>query len=150
MILATAWAYFSLLTARISMSPTKLDTLANRIFLTWALCVPLSTIFSSGIIPMAGSAVLLLMLTPKDRLDRVAYFLGVFPAVIDAYDFMVPFPGMNYLIELTYFKVAVLVILLPVVASNFAQQRKVDSMSWNVAVHRRVCLRCDHVSSILA
>ena len=132
MILATAWAYFSLLTARLSMYPTKLDTLANRIFLTWALCVPLSTLFSSGFIPMAGSALLLLILTPKERLDRVVYFMGVFPAVIDAYDFMVPFPGMNYLIELTHFKIAVLVVLLPIVLSNLTQQRKTDPMSWNI------------------
>ena len=117
MWIAAAWAFISVTAAGISVLASPLGSLGNRIFLTWILLIPLTTVLPPGPIPLALSAVILVLLKPVDPAETVAYFLGVFPAIADFYSYQIPFPGMRLLIEMTYFKVAVIVILLPVAVS---------------------------------
>lgn len=130
---AAAWAFISLTFSRASVLFNAQIGLCNRIFLTWGACIPLTILMPPGPIPIVASAVVLLVLMPRDPVEKIAYFIGVFPAVADFYAFNMPFPGMNYLIKLSYFKVAILVILLPIAISNVMSKRQPNpQINWNL------------------
>ena len=132
MWIAAAWALISVTVARVSLFASPQRALCNRIFLTWILLIPLSTIVAPGPIPLALSAATLVLLKPADSVHKIAYFLGVLPALPDFYFYQIPFPGLQNLIEMSYFKVAVVVILLPIFFSYANSKAKDRLSSWNL------------------
>ncbi len=131
-MMAAVWAFISLSAARASALWAWPGGLGNRIVLTWVLFIPFTILMTPGPLPLVASGVLLAVLMPRDPADKVAYFIGVFPAIADFFSWNVPFPGMRYLIQMTYFKVAILVILLPIVVTNLTAKRDDTKINWNL------------------
>lgn len=84
-----------------------------RSFAMWVLSAVLIFLLDDFLIILVLSGLLLAVLAPFDRRERVAFFFVAVPCVPAYMHAYLPFPGVNLLIILTYYKVAVAVVLLP-------------------------------------
>ncbi|MEO9827660.1 MAG: O-antigen ligase family protein [Paracoccaceae bacterium] len=58
------------------------------------------------------SAVVLLILKPRSDLDCILFYIVVFPSVPLAFFYKIPFPGINYLIDVDFQIIAPVVVLI--------------------------------------
>lgn len=84
----------------------------------WAISAPVVLLFQPPIFLLLSVAALMLVLSPMRSLDRAAFFFVAVPAVPVFISTPLPFPGINYLTDLSHFKLAALVVLMPVLMSR--------------------------------
>jgi hypothetical protein len=89
----------------------------------WALSAPIVLSLQNPMIILVAVAALLLVLSPLSMLNRTAFFLIAVPAVPVFISVPLPFPGLNYLTDLTHYKLAALIALLPVLFSQDGNKR---------------------------
>jgi O-antigen ligase len=114
-LVAPIYAFISLILARVLVFEKQLDATVARIFITWALLVPAALLFNNPPVQFFLAFIVLMGARPKgEAIDSVLYCLGVLPAMPQYLAYDIPFPGLNYLYHLTYWKLVILVVLLPV------------------------------------
>jgi len=84
----------------------------------WAISAPIVLLIQTPMIVLLTIAALLIVFSPIPPLSRVAFFLVAIPAVPVFVSAPLPFPGINYLTELSHYKLAAPIILLPVLLSR--------------------------------
>lgn len=89
-----------------------------RALLFWAVTAPLVLLVEQPMITLLVAGLLLLLLSPTSTNDRTAFFIVAVPAVPVSMFAMIPFPGINYLTSITHYKLAALILLLPVLLSR--------------------------------
>ncbi|MBR9805489.1 O-antigen ligase family protein, partial [bacterium] len=112
-VAALFYAFVSLMTARLMIFEKVLEQPVFRVLVSWALMAPFSFFLPPGPLPMITCGIVLLLMAPQQAVHRVIYFIGMLPAVPEYIAFDVPFPGLNYLINLNYWKLTILITLLP-------------------------------------
>lgn len=88
-----------------------------RAFGFWAVSAPIIFVFQNPLATMFILVAVMLVAAPLAR-DRVAFFLVAAPAVPVFISAPLPFPGINFLTNLTHLKLAALALLLPVFISR--------------------------------
>jgi hypothetical protein len=88
--------------------------------LFWLVSVPVLFLIPYNMLSLVTCGVLAFALAPKDKADRLTYYLVIFPAVPATIDAAIPFPGINYLLNLDFAKVTFLVV---VAAAFFSGKR---------------------------
>lgn len=92
-----------------------------------------ATVLFSGLAVFAALAAILAATGERTfgstDVARSAAFLFLMPCIPFYVHFMVPFPGINYLFDMTHYKVVVLTLLLPVAIFGGTQTRG----SWDIA-----------------
>ncbi len=98
------------------------DRLAVRILAYWALSIVVlfSVRIDAVVFLVLGLAAALL--TPKSAAGRVAFFLGILFAVPAEFIWIVPFPGINYLLALNHAELLALVLLFPALFADRSGQ----------------------------
>ena len=87
---------------------------AGRGFLIWAAAAPLIFFVLNPLIIIIVLGALMLVLAPTAASQRVALFIVVVPSVPLFIEAFIPFPGINFLAALDNYRLAVIVLLLPV------------------------------------
>jgi hypothetical protein len=98
--------------------------LRARAFGFWAITAPLVFVLQNPLTTLFVVAALMLVVAPLAARDRAAFFLVAVPTVPIFISAPLPFPGINYLTELTHLKLAALVILIPVFFSGGGNNRQ--------------------------
>ena len=70
---------------------------------------------------LALSGLVLLVLAPSDPLQRLGFFFIAVPCLPAYLQVYLPFPGINWLIMLTYYKVVVFFVLVPILFRSSLQ-----------------------------
>ncbi|NNE40809.1 MAG: O-antigen ligase family protein [Marinicaulis sp.] len=89
----------------------------GRILLVWMLAGAVGFLVSNTLAALFLIALLFLAVSQIGSVKRVYLYLGVFTALPIGFHEYIPFPGLNYLIDMQYAKVATIVILGPVFLS---------------------------------
>ena len=89
-----------------------------RAFGFWAVSAPIVFVFQNPLATMFILVAVMLVAAPLAARDRVAFFLVAAPAVPVFISAPLPFPGINFLTNLTHLKLAALALLLPVLFSR--------------------------------
>lgn len=84
----------------------------------WALSAVVVLTLKDTMAILLAVAALMLVLSPLSTVQRAAFYLVAVPAVPVFITVILPFPGINYLTLLTHYKLASLVLLLPVLFSH--------------------------------
>ena len=84
-----------------------------RCFAVWASSALILFFVDGQGAMLTMAAVMLVLLIPLDPVQRIAFFLVAAPSLPDYIQVYLPFPGINWLILLTYYKVVVIVLLMP-------------------------------------
>lgn len=87
----------------------------------WAAVAPIIFVFQNPLGTLFMAATVLLVLAPLSPVKRTAFFLAVAPAVPVFIFAPLPFPGINYLIDISHYKLASLFLLLPVLLASGAR-----------------------------
>ena len=104
---------------------------AGRGFVIWAAAAPLIFFVPNPLSVILVLGALMLFLAPAAASQRVALFIVVAPSVplfIEAY---IPFPGINFLAALNNYRLAVIVLLLPVLFYRHADEHA--RQSWTLS-----------------
>ncbi len=112
----TLFAIFSILMASQSNRQVFFSDTGKRILTFWIGILPFIFIVRSEILNMVMYVVLLVALERNNRTPILSlmFFIGVLGAVPDWSAYVVSVPGINYLIKLTFDKLAVIALLLPI------------------------------------
>lgn len=124
------FAIFSILMAsQVSRNAFFSDT-GKRVIAFWIIVLPFVFIIRNEILNMTMFVVVLIFLKRQctSPIFNLMLFIGVLGAVPDWSAYIVSIPGVNYLIQLTFVKIAVVVLLLPVLF-NLASSR---SVKWSL------------------
>lgn len=99
------------------ISPTIFPGAKIRIAAGWVIAAACAFFIENNLtaLMMAGAA--LVVLAPLDNVKRTLLYIAVFPALPEFYNADIPFPGLNYLINIDFGQVATLVLLGPVFVS---------------------------------
>ncbi len=87
-----------------------------RATLVWALTAPLLFFLWDWFLLLAVTGAAMIFLAPFDRVQRTAFFLVAAPCLPTYIVTTIPFPGINNLLSLNNYQVAVIVMLLPLFA----------------------------------
>lgn len=107
---------------------TVFAPLRNGAVLFFAITAAAAPHLGGGLAYIAFSAVVAFILAPKEIEVRQAYFVAsilVFPIF---YSFRVPFPGLNYLIDLTLWMILVARFLVPLAVRDIKPITVVDAL----------------------
>ncbi len=84
-----------------------------RLAIVWGATAALLFIFQNFTLVLVASFLVYLALAPRSPVGRLSFFLVAVPCLPIYVVVPIDFPGINYLIELTPYKIAVIAILLP-------------------------------------
>ncbi len=102
---------------------------AMRIAIVWILIAAVAFLIPNKWLMIAMIAAILAICAPFKSVDRVYLYIGVFAAIPASLGLNLPFPGLNYLIEINYAKVATIVLLGPVfIQKTFLSQTKFNTV----------------------
>ena len=127
----TTLAVFSGVIIAYMVFDKRKKALAIRIALLWLGATAIAFLMPHKLLALILIAVLLLAIGPASAPERICLYVASLAMLPVYYNANVPFPGLNYLINLDYPKVATLVLLGPVFVSAMfskppAQLRSVD------------------------
>ena len=107
-----------------------LSGLGRRIVTFWIIALPLIFFIRNEAFTLIAASFLLFLVNKKSpgSIFTIAFFLGVLGAIPDWVQYHVSVPGINYLITLSYYKVAVIVLLAPL----FFRLGEVSRLKWNL------------------
>jgi O-antigen ligase len=84
-----------------------------RCFAAWTLSALLLFFLNDPLLILFFSGLLLLMLGPLAPVERICFFLVTAPCLPFYLEVFLPFPGINWLVLITHYKIAVIVLLVP-------------------------------------
>ncbi|MBB5519547.1 O-antigen ligase family protein [Amphiplicatus metriothermophilus] len=104
----------------------------ERIFLGWLAASLVAFLIPNNLHGFALLAVAVMLLAPMKPAERVCYYLATFPALPVYHATHVPFPGINYLIDLNHAKLAAIIVLAPLFVMSFfrAGERRGRAADW--------------------
>lgn len=85
-----------------------------RCFAVWLLTALILFFVDDQLTVLVLAGVVLVVLAPSDPVHRIGFFLVAAPSLPAYLQAPLPFPGINWLVLLTYYKVVVFVVLTPV------------------------------------
>ncbi|MBY0420714.1 MAG: O-antigen ligase family protein [Parvularculaceae bacterium] len=97
--------------------------LAVRIAALWACSAAVAFAVANTAIVFVVFAVLLLTLAPSNAGDRTRFFLATFFAIPDLYTVRIPFPGLNYLVDLDFVSICALIVLAPAAIKSIGKPK---------------------------
>lgn len=100
-------------------------SLRARAVLLWAAAAPVVFMLDNTLAALLAAGAVLCVLAPVSAPGRCAFFLIAVPAVPIFISAPLPFPGINYLIELSSDKISAIVLLVPVLFALAASDRDV-------------------------
>ena len=104
---------------------------AGRGFVIWAAAAPLIFFVPNPLSVILVLGALMLVVAPASASQRVALFIVVAPSVPLFIEAFIPFPGINFLAALNNYRLAVIVLLLPVLFYRHAD--KYARQTWTLA-----------------
>lgn len=90
----------------------------------WAIATPILFTLRDPLAALLVIGVIMFVIAPFSAAERVAFFLVAVPAVPVFVWAPLPFPGINYLIELTHYKMAALMLLPLALLIGNGQERQ--------------------------
>lgn len=84
-----------------------------RLGQTYAALAVCAFLPPNDLLSLCLAGVVMAALAPRAVNERVAFFIATLPALPVYHDATVPFPGLNYLIDINFGMVSILVVLLP-------------------------------------
>lgn len=98
-----------------------------RLGLSWGLLTAIAFVVSNPAAYFILTAFVLYQFCPRDIDERLLYYAAMLPAIPGVINWNVPFPGINFLVQLDYIKVLHLVILLPLLLKNHTPSTQPDT-----------------------
>lgn len=95
-----------------------------RCLAVWFLTALILFFMNDFLIVLIFSGLVLAMLAPADSVQRTCFFFVAVPSLPVYLQVALPFPGINWLIMLTYYKVVVLVVLGPLLFRPRPQEQQ--------------------------
>lgn len=109
-----AYIWFAQAIAFLLMPRSISLALRVRALAFWAIAAVIVLMFQNPLTMLVTAAAILLLVAPLASLERAAFFLVAIPAVPVFITSPLPFPGINYLTDVTHYKLACLLLLVPV------------------------------------
>ena len=119
-----ALALIAMVSAGVWLSIRGPADAASRGLVVWVFAAVL--LFGSGGAPditFAGTMVITLVMAPRSPASRVAFFLVVAPCLPVGFFSLLSLPGIPFLTALTFYKIAVVVVLFPIVLRRETRAR---------------------------
>lgn len=101
----------------------------------WAISAPIIFTVQDPLTALFLAAAVLLVLAPLAPVKRAGFFLAAAPAVPIFIFAPLPFPGINYLTDITHYKLAALIILGPVLLRSVVRPSGVGIPALFLAVY---------------
>jgi O-antigen ligase len=117
-IAALSYALISIAAPFALMLKLKPPLFLARCFAVWAGSAVLLFFLDDPLLVLCLSGLLLLILAPLAPLERISFFFVAAPCLPTYLHALLPFPGINWLVLLTHYKIAVLVLLVPLLFSS--------------------------------
>jgi hypothetical protein len=95
-----------------------------RCFAVWLLTALLLFFLDDFLTVLFFAAVVLFVLAPSDPLQRICFFFVAAPCLPAYLQVYLPFPGINWLIMLTYYKVVTFAVLAPIFFRSRSQEER--------------------------
>ncbi len=84
-----------------------------RLAQTYAALAALAFLVPNNLVSLALAGMVMAFFAPKAITERVAFFVATLPALPIYHNATVPFPGLNYLIDINFGMISILVVLTP-------------------------------------
>lgn len=94
-----------------------------RMCIVWIVAAACVFFIRDNLAALVAIGVALLVVAPLRNLERTLLYIAVFPAIPQFYGAQIPFPGLNYLIDIDFAKLAAIVLLGPVFVSTVLAPR---------------------------
>jgi hypothetical protein len=95
----------------------------------WAITVVIVLVFQNPLIALFGAAAMLVIAAPFSPAQRASFFLIAIPAVPVFIVAPLPFPGINYLTDITHYKLTCMIVLLPVLFLAQGGEKRQSTLS---------------------
>lgn len=120
-ISATLFGLAALFIAFVLTPPFLNPSLRARAFLIWALALACIMFIRDPLIALGLTGAFVAFLSPgaEHRAPLFLLIAGCVPVTLTA---LLPFPGLNYLTIITHYKIAVLILLVPLLAMSYASR----------------------------
>ncbi|EGG95612.1 hypothetical protein IMCC1989_878 [gamma proteobacterium IMCC1989] len=104
--------------------------LGRRIVAFWIVSLPLIFFFRNEALTLVAAAFMLAIVNKNSSgpVFTIAFLIGILGAIPDWVEYHVSVPGINYLITLSFYKVAVIVLLVPM----FFRLSARNNLAWNL------------------
>lgn len=89
----------------------------------WAIAVVIVLFFQNPLVALFAAAAMLFVAAPFSPAQRASFFLIAIPAVPVFIAAPLPFPGINYLTDITHYKLTCMIVLLPVFLAQGGEKR---------------------------
>jgi hypothetical protein len=111
--------------------------LGKRIVAFWIIALPLIFVLRNEALTLMAGLFLLVLVNKNNSgsIFTIAFFIGILGAIPDWVEYHVSVPGINYLITLFFYKIAVIALLAPLLFQIGGENR----LKWNVT-DSLVCL----------
>lgn len=100
-----------------------------RCFAVWFLTALILFFLDDHLAVLLLAGLVLVILAPSDTLQRTCFFFVAAPCLPAYLQVYLPFPGINWLILLTYYKIVVFFVLAPIMFRSRPQQDRQASFS---------------------
>ncbi len=90
-----------------------------RVGFSWIVLTCIAFFVANQALYYILTALALFKLCPKDIDERLLFYGAMLPTIPGFLNWLVPFPGINYLVELDYIKTLNIVVLLPLILATF-------------------------------
>ncbi len=114
-IAAIAYAVISIAIAALLMPREAFCGLRLRVLAVWLASLPMLVFVSDPLLALIAMFMALIASAPLLPMKRTAYFILLIPCFPLYLSAELPFPGLNHLIVLDYYKAAVLALLFPLI-----------------------------------
>ena len=107
-------------------APKKGNSALLRIVSLWVLPAAIAFTLPDKLMGLSLIAVIMAIVSYGNNTRRVCIYLGAFLAIPAYYSAQIPFPGINYLIDIDYAKLVTLVVLGPVFISALFKRKSMQ------------------------
>jgi|LNFM01.1.fsa_nt_gb hypothetical protein len=110
---ALLYAMLGVLTPALLLPFGSVVKLFLRTYAVWLMLLTVLLLVGDQALTLILAFILVMLLTPTKPASRAAAFMVLVCAVPDYVSAPLPFPGINYLVELNHYKICVIAALLP-------------------------------------
>lgn len=107
--------------------------LISRIVWCWFILTGIAFIITIPALYFVLTAAVLMKFCPSDTDEKLLFYGAMLPALPDIINWMVPFPGINYLLDLDYIRILNLVVLTPLILNNGEQNTPYENSGFSKA-----------------
>jgi len=129
-IAAIFYSSISILFAYLFKTKSDFGNIVKRAFIVWISVIPLIFLIENTFFLFFLVFILLILVMPREPSDRVAFFILTLSAIPAILRVKLPFPGLNYLLYLSYWKILVLITLTPLLLQRRDRHRA--DIKWNL------------------